>query len=245
MAGQVLIANLYAMDSLSENVNRFAAEEVSKWDISNAKVLDIRASFEARSGQFKKAAETQRKAIEKAKAEKDNPAMTEGLIEEMQKRAEEYEKKAGANTSEINGKITIGDKVPELKYGTWLKGEPIKAYEKGRLYIFEFWATWCGPCIASMPHLSEFAAKHKDDVTVIAVNIWEKTGDQPYETSLPKVKRFVEQMGDKMGFDVITDSKDEFMGTGWMKAAGQNGIPCSFIVKDGIIQWIGHPVNID
>ncbi len=55
--------------------------------------------------------------------------------------------------------ISIGDKAPELRYGKWVKGSPIRQYEKGRLYLFEFWATWCGPCIASMPHLSEFAKR--------------------------------------------------------------------------------------
>lgn len=142
-------------------------------------------------------------------------------------------------------RLTVGSKAPELKYGKWLKGAPIKEYEKGRLYLFEFWATWCGPCIASMPHLSGFARERKQEATVIAVNIWEKTGDKPYETSLPKVARFVEQMGNKMDFNVITDSKDEFMGNNWMKAAGQEGIPCTIMVKDGIILWMGHPIELD
>jgi tetratricopeptide (TPR) repeat protein len=48
-----------------------------------------------------------------------------------------------------------------------------------------------------------------------------------------------------MDFNVITDSKDEFMGNEWMKAAGQGGIPCSFMVKDGIILWVGHPIELD
>ncbi|SHM80961.1 Thiol-disulfide isomerase or thioredoxin [Chitinophaga jiangningensis] len=141
--------------------------------------------------------------------------------------------------------LSIGDKAPAFKYGSWLKGTPIKNYEKGRLYIFEFWATWCAPCIGSMPHLSEFAKQHKQDVTVTAVNIWEKTGDKPYESSWPKVAKFVKGMGDKMAFNVVTDSKDEQMGNRWMKAAGQSGIPCSFMIKDGIIMWIGHPIEID
>ncbi len=142
-------------------------------------------------------------------------------------------------------KVFIGDKAPELRYGTWLKGKPFKNYEKGRLYLFEFWATWCGPCIASMPHLSEFARERKNEATVIAVNIWEKTGDKPYESSLPKVSKFVKSMGNKMDFNVISDSKNEFMGNEWMKAAGQAGIPCTFMVKDGVILWIGHPIELD
>ncbi len=30
-----------------------------------------------------------------------------------------------------------------------------------------------------------------------------------------------------------------------MKAAGQGGIPCTFMVKDGIIMWMGHPIELD
>lgn len=142
--------------------------------------------------------------------------------------------------------LFIGDKAPALKYGKWIKGKPVKTFEKGRLYLFEFWATWCGPCIASMPHLSEFAKENKDLATVIAVNIWEsKSPGKKPSASLPKVERFVKNMGDKMGFSVISDSDDEQMGSKWMKAAGQNGIPCTFMVKDGIILWMGHPIELD
>lgn len=148
-------------------------------------------------------------------------------------------------TAQHQPTLAIGDKAPELRYGKWLKGSPVKEYEKGRLYLFEFWATWCGPCIASMPHLSEFARERRHEATVIAVNIWEKTGDKPYESAWPKVTRFVNQMGDKMDFNVITDSKDQFMGNSWMKAAGQEGIPCTIMVKDGTILWMGHPIELD
>lgn len=142
--------------------------------------------------------------------------------------------------------LMIGDKAPELKYGAWLKGSPIKEYKKGHLYLFEFWATWCGPCIISMPHLSEFAKAHAKDLTVVAVNIWEdKSGKTSSEALLSKVVKFVKGMGDKMAFNVTTDTKDEHMGNKWMKAAGQGGIPTSIMVKDGVIQWIGHPVHLD
>ena len=143
-------------------------------------------------------------------------------------------------------KIYVGDNAPEFKYGTWLKGTPIKDYKKDHLYIFEFWATWCGPCIASMPHVSKFANANEKDVTVIAVNIWEdKSGKVEYESLWPKVTKFVKGMGDNMDFNVVTDTKDQHMGNNWMKAAGREGIPCSFMIKNGVIQWIGHPVEID
>lgn len=149
-----------------------------------------------------------------------------------------------AQTKEM---LQLGDKAPELRYGQWLKGTPIKQYEPGRLYLVEFWATWCGPCIQMMPHLSTLAKEREKEITVIGVNIWEAHGDsaKPYNTYLPKVERFVKQMGDKMAYNVSMDTDDQYMGNNWMKAAGQEGIPCSFMIKDGIIQWIGHPIEVD
>lgn len=144
--------------------------------------------------------------------------------------------------------LNVGDKAPELRYGTWIKGSPVNEYEKGRLYIVEFWATWCGPCKVAMPHLSKLAREREKEITVIGVNIWEGGHDSNKQTPdayLPKITRFVENMGDNMDYNVITDNNDEFMGNNWMKAAGEKGIPCSFMIREGTILWIGHPIALD
>lgn len=49
----------------------------------------------------------------------------------------------------------------------------INAAMDKKLYVINFWATWCPPCRAEMPELEEFARKHADDVTFYAVNIQE------------------------------------------------------------------------
>lgn len=141
--------------------------------------------------------------------------------------------------------LHVGDAAPPLKYAKWIKGTPVTEYQKDRLYVFEFWATWCGPCKAAMPHLSELAKKYEDKATFVGVNVWEKTGDKPYESSLPAVTKFVNSIGDKMAYNVIADNNDQYMGNKWMKASGQNGIPTTFLLKEGKIIWIGHPVVLD
>lgn len=141
--------------------------------------------------------------------------------------------------------LTVGDTAPELQYSTWIKGTPFKMDEKDMVYVFEFWATWCGPCIAAMPHLSELAKKYEGKAKVVGVNVWEKTKEQPYESAIPAVEKFVNASGDRMAYNVIMDNNAQHMGNKWLFAAGQKGIPSTIVIKNGVIQWIGHPIKLD
>jgi thiol-disulfide isomerase/thioredoxin len=143
------------------------------------------------------------------------------------------------------GELKIGDAAPAIAVGKFVKGEPVKSFEPGTVYVMEFWATWCGPCVKAIPHVSELQAKYKDKgVVVIGTSVWERDAAQA------KVEPFVKQMGDKMNYRVAVDDRSGDgkgkMAETWMLAAGQNGIPCSFIVdKSGTIAWIGHPMELE
>jgi len=138
--------------------------------------------------------------------------------------------------------LKVGDPAPKLQTGKWVQGEPVKEFEKGKAYIVEFWATWCGPCRASIPHLNSTYEKYKDKgLVVIGQNCWER------DESL--VAPFLKQMGDKMTYRVALDDKTGSesgkMAETWMAAAGRNGIPSAFLVdKKGNIAWIGHPMEL-
>jgi len=140
--------------------------------------------------------------------------------------------------------LSLGDQAPKLEVSSFVKGEAVSNLEPGKFYVVEFWATWCGPCRATIPHLTELQKKHPE-VTFIGVSVWEQ--DQKL------VKPFVDEMGDKMSYRVAMDVVPEGgkggegkMAAGWMKAAGQDGIPTAFIInKDNKIAWIGHPASMD
>ena len=147
-----------------------------------------------------------------------------------------------AGTLAANATLKIGDPAPKLQTGDWVQGEPVKEFQKDKAYIVEFWATWCGPCKQSIPHLNETYMKYKDKgLVVIGQDCWERDDKL--------VAPFVEKMGDKMTYRVALDDKSEnkkgAMAVNWMEAAGQNGIPTAFIVdKQGVIAWIGHPMSM-
>ena len=141
-------------------------------------------------------------------------------------------------------KLTIGDKAPPIDIAHWIKGDKIDEFESGKVYVVEFWATWCGPCIASMPHLSELQEKYNDyDVKFIGVS------DEPLQTVVNFL--FEEYKGDgKIHNDrthyTLTTDPDESVKNDYFRAAGQRGIPTAFIIgKDTKIEWIGHPISMD
>ncbi|MGE3127536.1 MAG: redoxin family protein [Fimbriimonadaceae bacterium] len=141
-------------------------------------------------------------------------------------------------------KLTIGSDAPELKVEKWVKGEPVKKFEAGKVYVVEFWATWCGPCKESIPHITEMAKEHKD-ATFIGVSIWENP-EAKDNAHIAKVEKFVSDMGSKMDYVVAADGFEGAMAKSWMEAAKQNGIPTAFIVDGkGKIAWIGHPMELD
>src|SRR5262249_17044980 len=69
--------------------------------------------------------------------------------------------------------ITIGSPAPALKIAKWFKGTPVDTFKEGQVYVVEFWATWCGPCKTSIPHITELAKKDAGKATFIGVSVFE------------------------------------------------------------------------
>ena len=139
-------------------------------------------------------------------------------------------------------KLNIGDAAPPISIAKWVKGDPVEAFTSDKVFVVEFWATWCTPCLAGMPHIASLQTEYGDKVRFIGVTD-EEEGD---------VSEFMgrKSPGGKLWSEVLTYTialdEESRTNADYMLAAGQTQIPCAFIVgKSGKVEWIGHPGGID
>jgi thiol-disulfide isomerase/thioredoxin len=135
-------------------------------------------------------------------------------------------------------KLEVGSTAPEgfAEHLEFVQGDKVETFSKDKVYVVEFWATWCGPCKRSIPHLTELQTDlGSRGLEIIGVS------DEPVDL----VKKFVKEKGSAMGYTVATQKKDDtFIKEKWMKAAGQKGIPCAFVIsRSGKIVHIGNPLD--
>lgn len=124
----------------------------------------------------------------------------------------------------------IGTKVGDLMATveiTTLDGQTISIEDyRGKIVVFNFWATWCPPCKAELPDFSEIAAEYKDDVVIIAAHISSGSANaQSYvDTNFPKTDII-------FAYDTVYDEA-------YYAAGGNQYVPHTAVLdKNGVIVY--------
>jgi thiol-disulfide isomerase/thioredoxin len=148
--------------------------------------------------------------------------------------------------------LSVGDLAPPLVIERWIRGGPIERLHPGTVYVLDFAAPWCAPCMALLPHMSavqdRFAAH---GVRVVAV-----FGPDTAGTTTSQVEAIVAAAGDQVRIEVAYDARDSrtepaldaFHGQttrAYLERAELEGIPATFVVDGaGRVAWIGLPSQV-
>ncbi len=116
----------------------------------------------------------------------------------------------------------VGQKTPPLIIEKWISPVPEFA---NKFVIVDFWATWCGPCRMSMPHMNALAAKFAKEIIIIGLS-------KETEATVRGFKG--------MEYYSAIDTKGRLQ-----SAVGVRAIPNVMIINpSGIVCWQGHPASL-
>jgi thiol-disulfide isomerase/thioredoxin len=135
----------------------------------------------------------------------------------------------GLFSARTTAAVGVGDK-PEMEYNS-LDGQKVSLQAlKGKIVMVDFWATWCGPCMAEAEHMVQLHEKYgPKGLVILGISL---------DRDLGALKRVIQEK--KFVWPNYMD-RGKFSGP-W----GVEGIPHSVIISpDGVVLWVGHPGNID
>lgn len=137
-------------------------------------------------------------------------------------------------TAFAQSNIRIGEKAPAIKITDWIENTPADKDLAGKYIVLEFWATWCGPCIAAVPHMNELQKEfNRKDLYYISIS------DEPVE----KIKRTLKRVDFKS--IVVTDQTGQTQKNYGDKVEGLQAIPLTVLIDNkGIVKWVGLPTQL-
>jgi len=136
---------------------------------------------------------------------------------------EDEEKK---EKKKVKPKPAVGTVPPALQATAWLNTEETPTLEtlKGKVVLLDFWATWCGPCVAGIPHLNDLHEKHSSEgLQVLSFTDQSRKGIENFQENT-KVN-YPSAVGSELHVEY-----------------GVTGFPTAFIIgRDGKVVWHGNP----
>jgi thiol-disulfide isomerase/thioredoxin len=122
--------------------------------------------------------------------------------------------------------VEEGQQAPDFTLPDIAEGKPPITLSalRGKTVYVDFWASWCAPCLRSMPLINELYARYREQgFEVIAINV-----DDPIEDG----REFL--LDTSLDYLIAADTKGEMLG-----AYAVRGMPTSFLIdRDGVVRMV-------
>ena len=119
----------------------------------------------------------------------------------------------------------VGDAVPSFKANSLDGSKTVDISQlEGKVVFVDFWASWCTPCLKSLPEFEKLQTSFANhDVVVLAINLDED----------PKsAQKFIDKLN--VTYEILADNTGQIP-----EAFGVSTMPSSYIIdKDGVIQYV-------
>jgi len=131
--------------------------------------------------------------------------------------------------------IKVNEKAPTINITDWIENVPNDTNLNDKYIVLEFWATWCGPCIAAVPHINSIQKEfNQKDLYYISIT----------DESVAKVERSLKRIN--FNSIVVTDLTKKTQINFGDGVKGLDAYPLTVLIdKTGIIKWIGEPKNLN
>lgn len=126
--------------------------------------------------------------------------------------------------------LKAGDISPNLQITHWIQNIPANTSLDGKFLVIDFWATWCAPCLASMPHMNDLISENKNNKHLLFLAL----SDEESERILPMLKRV------KISAVIVSDTTQKTQ-----KQFKIQSLPYSVVIDDKKqIKWAGDPAEL-
>lgn len=131
----------------------------------------------------------------------------------------------------LQAQIKSGEQAPELLIKDWIKNVPDDRNLEGKFIVIDFWATWCAPCLETVPHMNKLVEQNRSrkDLVFLALT------DEKKDIVNPLLKRV------SFSAAVVSDPTRKIFDDYKI-----NQIPTCVIIDDKrLIKWVGHPSKLN